>query len=283
MFHEYNPKMPFEWRTLNKRIVVSSDCRKLGKTLIIENLVSIFAVSGYKVTCVKLSHNGHGPEGVTDSIGPSGTDTNRFSAAGASEYVFCKYSTLDELTSIIGEFSFDADIIIYESNTVNKLFHPDFHIHISSDSEQKLSAEGLELIADITFEGPVSPEKARSMAQLAAGLIGIGDISPITIGGKHWLNIHGVPLFGEGRMDLLKAVNETGSILQAAKRTGIQYKRAWVLLHNAEKRLGAKLLHSGRGGTGGGGTSITPLAVTFLAMWEKSGKDFEKMLKKLEV
>ena len=276
-------EVPLERRILNKIIVVSSDCRKLGKTLIIENLVSVFTASGHKVACVKLSHDGHGPAGITDSSGPSGTDTHRFSAAGASEYIFCKYSTLDELSGIIGEFSFDTDVTVYESNSVIKLFQPDFHIHISSDSEQKLSAEGLELIADITFEGPVSSENARSMAQLASGLIGIGDYSPITIGGKHWLNIHGVPLFGEGRMDLLKAVYETGSILQAAKRTGIQYKRAWVLLHNAEKRLGAKLLNSGRGGTGGGGTSITPLAETLLAMWEKSGIDFERMLKQLEV
>ena len=84
-------------------------------------------------------------------------------------------------------------------------------------------------------------------------------------------------------MDLLKTVRETGSILQAAGKTGIQYKRAWVLLHDAEQRLGAKLLFSDRGGTGGGGTIITPLAETLLAIWEKSEEDFNSLLDSLEV
>ena len=268
---------------MEKRIVVSSDSRKLGKTLIAESLVREFAASGYTVTCVKLSYRGHGPEGMNYDPGPVGSDTHRFIAAGASKVAFFKYSAIDELTDAIDRFSFDTDILIFESNSILNLFNPDFHIHICSDSGQKKSAEGLELKADIIAEGPVSAVNAERITMLVSGLMGIGSNSPITIGGKHWLNLNGKPLFGEGRMDLLKAVRETGSILQAAGKTGIQYKRAWVLLHDAEKRLGAKLLCSGKGGVGGGGTSVTPLAEILLAIWEKSEEAFNSMLGGLEV
>jgi molybdate transport system regulatory protein len=283
MFQWYNQRILFERSALKKRVVISSDCRKLGKTLVIESLLKELTASGSTVACIKLSHGGHGPEGISYGPGSPGTDTCRYSTAGASKVVFFRYSTIDELADAVGKFSFDTDIIIFESNSVLNLFDPDFHIHISSESGQKLSAEGLELKADLTLEGPISEEDAKRITRLVSGLMGIGTNSPITIGGKHWLNLDERPLFGEGRIDLLKAVRETGSILQAAKNTGIQYKRAWVLLHDAEQRLGAKLLKSGRGGAGGGGTSITPLAETLLSIWEKSEDDFVKMLEKLEV
>ncbi|MCK4806496.1 MAG: molybdopterin-guanine dinucleotide biosynthesis protein MobB [Candidatus Aegiribacteria sp.] len=263
--------------------MISADGRKLGKTLIAERLVKELSAIGLAVACVKLSHKGHGPAGISVGPGPTGTDTQRFKAAGASEAIFFRYSTVDELEDTVGEFSFPMDIIIFESNSILNLFDPDFHIHILSDSGQKQSAEGLELKADLTSEGPVSPEDADKISKLVPGLMRLGKYSPITIGGKHWLNLHGKPLFGEGRMDLLKTVRKTGSILQAAKKTGIQYKRAWILLHDAEQRLGAKLLFSDRGGAGGGGTSITPLAETLLAIWEKSEEDFNSLLDRLEV
>ncbi|MEN8208633.1 MAG: molybdopterin-guanine dinucleotide biosynthesis protein MobB [Candidatus Fermentibacteria bacterium] len=268
---------------MGKRIVVSSDCRKLGKTLIVERLTEELTAAGLTVACAKLSHAGHGPAGINYGEGNPGTDTHRFSAAGASEVVFFGHSTAGELADNISAFTFITDITIFESNSILKFIDPDFHIHIRSDSGQKQSAEGLELKADFTSDGPVSAEDACRIARLVPGLMRAGNYSPITIGGKHWLNLHGEPLFGEGRMDLLKAVRETGSILQAAKKTGIQYKRAWVLLHDAEQRLGARLLFSGRGGVGGGGTSITPLAEALLHIWEKSEEDFNKMLDGLEV
>ncbi len=268
---------------MGKRIVISSDCRKLGKTLITERLVAEFTATGLTVTCVKLSREGHGPAGISDSPGSSGTDTHRYSEAGASKVIFFRYVAVEELADAVDKFMSPGDIVIFESNSILNLLDPDFHIHIRSDSGQKQSAEGLELKADLILEGPLSSEDADKIARLVPGLMRVGDYSPIKIGGKHWLNLHGKPLFGEGRMDLLKSIRETGSILQAAQKTGIQYKRAWVLLHDAEQRLGAKLLNSDRGGAGGGGTSITQLAETLLNIWEKSEEDFNRMLDRLEV
>ena len=272
-----------ERSNLKKRIVVSSDCRKLGKTLIAERLIKELTTNGLTVACVKLSLGDRSLSGIKYGEGPPGTDTHRFSAAGASKVVFLRYSAVSELAGYVDELAFPTDIVIFESNSILELVDPDFHIHIRSDSGQKKSAEGLDLKADLTADGPVSAEDADRIARLVPGLMRAGNYFPITIGGKHWLNLHGKPLFGEGRMDLLKTVRETGSILQASKKTGIQYKRAWVLLHDAEQRLGAKLLFSDRGGAGGGGTTITPLAETLLQIWERSEEDFNRMLDRLEV
>jgi len=268
---------------LNKRIVISSDCRKLGRTLVAESLLKTLTELNLTAAYGKLSLEGHGPDGFISNPGEPGTDTHRCSVSGASRVFYYKYSSVDELDGMLSGLSFESDILILESNTILRILDPDLHIHISSEADKKISSNGLELKAELTLCCPVSSLDAGKITRLVPGLMGIGDTSPISIGGKHWLNINGEPLFGEGRMDLLKAVHETGSILQAARKTGIQYKRAWVMLHDAEDRLGAKLLSSGRGGTGGGGTSITNLAASLLAIWEKSEKDFTKLLEKLEV
>jgi molybdate transport system regulatory protein len=276
-------EIPEDRRALKKVIVVSADGTKLGKTLLIEKLVREFFNSGLTVTCVKLSNGGHGPGGITCEPGPAGSDTHRFSTAGASTVMFCRFEGMEELEETLASIPSPEGILIFESNSILKLLNPDYHVHICSSTLRKKSAEGLQFGADLTIEGPVCVENAEKIARLVPGMIRAGSYSPVTIGGKHWLNLHGKPLFGEGRMDLLKAVRETGSILQASRNTGIQYKRAWILLRDAEERLGAKLLISDRGGAGGGGSSITPLAETLLAIWEKSEEDFNRMLQGLEV
>ena len=63
---------------------------------------------------------------------------------------------------------------------------------------------------------------------------------------------------------MLEAINETGSILAASKEVGMQYRRAWTLLSNTEEKLGVKLIRRNRGGAGGGGSSLTPVATMLL-------------------
>lgn len=55
---------------------------------------------------------------------------------------------------------------------------------------------------------------------------------------------------------MLKAIQETGSISQAAQQVRLSYRYAWGLLREAEKIFGNPLMNTGRGR----GTSLTPLA-----------------------
>ena len=74
---------------------------------------------------------------------------------------------------------------------------------------------------------------------------------------KVWIEIQGLPFFGEGRRDLLINIETKGSISQAAKELGISYKKAWSYLTSMEDRLGVQLVKKQVGGKGGGSTALT--------------------------
>lgn len=72
-----------------------------------------------------------------------------------------------------------------------------------------------------------------------------------------WLEVDGKVVMSLWRVQLLKAVEETGSISKAAEQMDIPYRRAWEKIHQSEERLGIKLLDTQIGGSGGGGAKIT--------------------------
>lgn len=69
---------------------------------------------------------------------------------------------------------------------------------------------------------------------------------------------------GPGKIDLLRLVAETRSIAAAARRLGIPYKRAWLLLDSLNQGFGHPVIDTASGGKGGGGTSLTPLGEQLL-------------------
>lgn len=74
----------------------------------------------------------------------------------------------------------------------------------------------------------------------------------------HWeISLKGErPLDTADLLGLLLAIQDTGSIAQAAKSVGLSYRYAWGLLRAAEELFGQQLLQTGRGR----GTGLTPLA-----------------------
>ena len=74
----------------------------------------------------------------------------------------------------------------------------------------------------------------------------------------HWeISFHSeAPLDTGALLGLLLAVQDTGSIAQAAKAVKLSYRYAWGLLREAERLFGESLLEKGRGR----GTQLTPLA-----------------------
>ena len=74
----------------------------------------------------------------------------------------------------------------------------------------------------------------------------------------HWeISVKGkAPLDTADLLGLLLAIQDTGSIAQAAKGVGLSYRYAWGLLRAAEALFGEQLLQTGRGR----GTALTPLA-----------------------
>lgn len=64
---------------------------------------------------------------------------------------------------------------------------------------------------------------------------------------------------GPGKVQLLEAVAETGSISAAARHLGMSYRRAWVLIDEMNRQLLQPAVHTAAGGAHGGGTALTPV------------------------
>ena len=70
---------------------------------------------------------------------------------------------------------------------------------------------------------------------------------------KLWVVFGGRVKFGEGRAELLEAVERLGSFKKAVERMGMSYRAAWGYFRELERAAGVSLLerHPGGGPTGG--------------------------------
>jgi molybdate transport system regulatory protein len=82
-----------------------------------------------------------------------------------------------------------------------------------------------------------------------------------------WLEIDGQVVISAWRVRLLEAIQQTGSISQAAKVMNIPYRRAWQKIQESEERLGIKLVETQTGGIGGGGAQLTPECKKIMAKY----------------
>ena len=105
-----------------------------------------------------------------------------------------------------------------------------------------------------------------------------GDASELRVRSKIWLEIGGKPVFGQGREELLRLIQKTGSINAAAKAMGIPYRKAWVYICYMEKRLGFALVNRQKGGVGGGESSLTPQAIELLNKFDLLQMGFNEMV-----
>ena len=62
---------------------------------------------------------------------------------------------------------------------------------------------------------------------------------------------------GPGKAELLAAIAETGSISASAKRLGMSYRRAWLLVDTMNRCFREPVVASATGGPGGGGAQVT--------------------------
>jgi molybdate transport system regulatory protein len=74
---------------------------------------------------------------------------------------------------------------------------------------------------------------------------------------KIWIEVGRRFAVGDGGMALLSALEETGSIREAAYRVKWSYRHALAYLDNMEEALGWRLLERARGGHTRGGTRLT--------------------------
>lgn len=64
---------------------------------------------------------------------------------------------------------------------------------------------------------------------------------------------------GPGKADLLDAIAESGSISAAARKLGMSYRRAWLLVDTMNSSFKSPLVETLTGGAQGGGAQVTDL------------------------
>jgi len=99
------------------------------------------------------------------------------------------------------------------------------------------------------------------------------------VGYKIWVD-NGGKAFGEGPYELLKRVEKTDSLHEAAHQMNMSYSKAWKLIQIVEKRLGFAFLEKKVGGVSGGGSWVTPEGKEFLRRYERFESDAKKVIQK---
>jgi molybdate transport system regulatory protein len=74
---------------------------------------------------------------------------------------------------------------------------------------------------------------------------------------------------GPGKAKLLESIRDTGSISAAARDMGMSYKRAWLLVESINAAFASPAVTAATGGTGGGGTILTPFGLELLERYRR--------------
>ncbi len=92
---------------------------------------------------------------------------------------------------------------------------------------------------------------------------------------KIWIEKNGKVVFGKGRDNILKAIDEQRSLNAAAKKLEMSYRAAWGRLKASEERMGMKLVDIGLHDKS---MQLTPQARAIIERFEKLENDVEKLL-----
>ena len=98
-----------------------------------------------------------------------------------------------------------------------------------------------------------SPSKASAPVAKFRLRVSIGDVIAV----------------GPGKVTLLEAIAQTGSITAAAKSLDMSYRRAWMLLDELNRALKAPAVDSAKGGQHGGGSALTDTGRELIVLYRR--------------
>jgi molybdate transport system regulatory protein len=101
-----------------------------------------------------------------------------------------------------------------------------------------------------------------------------------------WIESNNHILLGEGRVALLKEIEQKGSLSKAAKSLGISYKKSWNLIDSVNKSSKKNVITTTVGGKNGGGAELTEYGKKLVAVFDEINqscwKHLDQQLHKLE-
>jgi molybdate transport system regulatory protein len=81
---------------------------------------------------------------------------------------------------------------------------------------------------------------------------------------------------GPGKAKLLEAIVEAGTIAAAARRCGMSYNRAWILVQTMNRCFKEPLVEARRGGAVRGGTVLSEAGRQALALYRRMEHEAEQ-------
>ena len=74
---------------------------------------------------------------------------------------------------------------------------------------------------------------------------------------------------GPGKIALLEGIQTHGSLSEAARRLGISYRRAWLLLYSLNNSFDLPATVNSTGGRGGGRAVVTPFGILLMTRYRE--------------
>jgi molybdate transport system regulatory protein len=107
----------------------------------------------------------------------------------------------------------------------------------------------------------------------------MSDMSKLNPRVKLWIQSGKEPIAGEGKIELLLAIEKAKSLNRAAREFGMSYRHAWGIIKELERRLGFKVVAATRGGTHGGGTHLTKRGQALVKEYKQMNEALEEIVK----
>lgn len=85
---------------------------------------------------------------------------------------------------------------------------------------------------------------------------------------------------GPGKVDLLEAIRDTGSISAAGKKLGMSYRRAWLLVDAMNRCFRSPLVETAAGGVSGGGARLSQTGEEAIARYRTLEASVAKITEK---
>jgi molybdate transport system regulatory protein len=102
-----------------------------------------------------------------------------------------------------------------------------------------------------------------------------------------WIATEEGTFLGDGKVKLLSAIADTGSISAASRSLEISYRKAWKMIDVMNSQAKSPLVERQSGGKKGGGTIVTSEGLkaieTFLNLKKKCAMFMEEEFKKLDL
>ena len=85
-------------------------------------------------------------------------------------------------------------------------------------------------------------------------------------------------ILGDKKCELLRAIDETGSLNDAMKKLNLTYRKTWDNLRKIERELGFPVIKPTRGGVDGGNTVLTTEGKILIQAFEKFHSEYDQII-----